>query len=64
MCKVGDNTEITKSIKTELAIFPQKESVDGNVVSKIISSIKMYPDKHIRVRLINGKEFERPENHV
>ncbi len=64
MCKVGDNTEITKSIKTELAIFPQKESVDGNVVSKIISVIKMYPDKHVRVQLINGKEFERPENLV
>lgn len=64
MCKVGDNTEITKSIKTELAIFPQKEGVDGNVVSKIISVIKMYPDKHIRVQLINGKEFERPENLV
>lgn len=64
MCKVGDNTEITKSIKTELAIFPKKESVDGNVVSKIVNSIKMYPDKHIRVQLINGKEFERPENLV
>lgn len=64
MCKVGDNTEITKSIKTELAIFPKKESVDGNVVSKIVNSIKMYHDKHIRVQLINGKEFERPENLV
>lgn len=59
MCKAGDNTEITKSIKTELAIYPQKDTVDGNVVSKIISGIKMYPDKHISVQLINGKEFER-----
>lgn len=64
MCKVGDNTEITKSIKTELAIYPQKDTVDGNVVSKIISGIKMYPDKHIRVQLINGKEFERTQNLV
>lgn len=64
MCKVGDNTGITKKIKTELAIFPKTEIVDGNVVSKIIQGIKMYPDKHIWVQLINGKEFERTENLV
>ena len=61
LCTVGDNTELTKKIQTELAIFPQKENVDGKMVGKIVKSIRMHPDKRVWVQLINGKEFERSE---
>lgn len=61
LCTVGDNTEVTKKIQTELAIFPQKENVDGKMVGKIVKSIRMHPDKRVWVQLINGKEFERSE---
>ena len=64
MCKVGDNTAITKNIQTELAIFPKKENVDGKMVGKIVKTIKMHPDKHVWVQLINVKEFERTESTV
>ena len=64
MCKVGDNSAITKNIQTELAIFPKKENVDGKMVGKIVKSIRMHPDKYVWVQLINGKEFERSEKAV
>jgi len=61
LCKVGDNSEITKRIKTEFAIYPKKDNVDGEMVQKVIKEIKLHPDKVIRVQLINGKEFERTQ---
>ena len=53
MCKVGDNTAITKNIQIELAIFPKKENVDGEMVGKIVKTLKMHRDNHGWVQLIN-----------
>lgn len=60
-CKVGSNTAITDNIKTVLAIYPQKDMVDGKTIDKIVKRIRMHYDKSIQIELINGKEVERKE---
>lgn len=62
ICEAGDNSAITEKIKSELALLPKQETVDGRVADKVIKSIKMHPDKHIWVQLINGKVFEKKES--
>ncbi len=62
ICEAGDNSAITEKIKSELAILPKQTTVDGRVADKVIKSIKMHPDKHIWVQLINGKVFEKKES--
>lgn len=59
MCTVGDNSEITKQIKTEFAIYPKKEKVDGNMVQKVIKEIRLHPNNSVSMKFINGKEFIR-----
>ena len=43
-------------------MLPKQETVDGRAADKVIKSIKMHPDKHIWVQLINGKVFEKKES--
>ncbi len=60
-CTIGSNIAITEIIKQKLAIYPQKEMVDGEIMNQIVKKIKMHPNKTIWVELINGKEIERKE---
>lgn len=62
ICEAGDNSAITEKIKSELAILPKQTTVDGRAADKVIKSIKMHPDKHIWVQLINGKVFDKKES--
>ena len=60
-CTVGNNTAMTEFIKQKLALYPQREVVDGVTMGQIVKKIKMHPNKTIWVELINGKEIERKE---
>ena len=50
ICEAGDNSAITEKIKSELAMLPKQETVDGRAADKVIKSLKMHPDKHIWVQ--------------
>lgn len=60
-CKAGDNTALTEKMKEYMAIYPKQEMPDGNIMEKVIRRILMYPNRRLKIELLNGKEFERGE---
>lgn len=62
LCRNGDNTAITDKIKQIMAVYPNREMPDGQIIGKVVRKIKMYPNKEIEIELINGKRIRKTNN--
>ena len=56
-CKHGDTSAITDKIKKAMSVYPHKSKPDGKIMSEIIKTINISPDKTVCAELINGKEI-------